>query len=599
LIRRFSLFIDFVTSCSLPEAPTARHSENGTPNTLRDLFTLFLLLPPHAAEALALWTVHTYGFDLRDVTPYLGIQSIEPGCGKTTLLNVLAELTNNALSTSNISRSAFFRAIDEMKPTLLIDEADTFLPGNDGLRGILNAGYKKKGAYVLRAVPHSKKPCSPSVGQEWEAEPQPQAAVKAGRVTPCAPDSVHVAEASAGGGLLALLPAAFQNRNAKFKIVNGLRRFSLWCPKAIALIGSLPQSLTERCIIIRMEKKDTRHVCEPLNTLDTIAAGLRDQCAKFVATHADRIAKDRPAIPANLKHRAAEIWEPLLVLADLAGGDWPQRARDAALGLSAAAQEQTPISLLLMDLLLLFSQAPGQKKFFTRDLLDYLNGLGTRPWFALTKGKPVTDMWLSTQLRPYGIAPKTIWFNDRSAKGYALTNLSRSSGVTSPNPKSRPKEQRSAKPSAAARPPIRTARPHICGSSAPHFAGFASSRAILVRFRNTTKCCEILGIAPNYDRPPTPNWCEIFGTLLENSHQFAPSPSNSAINHIFPQSRLRTQSTNGRVPATVLGNRTYPQPEGLSLCLLRSLLFKFRICVYPVLSVVENQIGVHSRQLAV
>src|SRR5207245_6803084 len=104
-----------------------------------------------APEALAVWILHTYAFHLRDVTSYIGIESPEKRCGKTTLLTVLSELVNRPVVAANISSPAFFRVIEETRPTLLIDEGDTFLQGNDELRGILNAGYSRDTAYVLRA----------------------------------------------------------------------------------------------------------------------------------------------------------------------------------------------------------------------------------------------------------------------------------------------------------------------------------------------------------------------------------------------------------------------------------------------------------------
>src|SRR4029077_15747650 len=91
-------------------------------------------------------------FQLRDITTYIGIESPEKRCGKTTLLSVLAELVNRPIVAANISSSAFFRVIEEMRPTLLIDECDTFIQGNDELRGILNAGYKYKTAFVVRVA---------------------------------------------------------------------------------------------------------------------------------------------------------------------------------------------------------------------------------------------------------------------------------------------------------------------------------------------------------------------------------------------------------------------------------------------------------------
>src|SRR5215472_106741 len=110
----------------------------------------FVILPQWAAQTLALWILHTYAFHLRDVTTYIGLESPEKRCGKTTLVTVLAELVNRPEVAANISSSAFFRTIEENPPTPLIDEADPLLPGNDELRGILNSGYSRKTAYVLR-----------------------------------------------------------------------------------------------------------------------------------------------------------------------------------------------------------------------------------------------------------------------------------------------------------------------------------------------------------------------------------------------------------------------------------------------------------------
>src|SRR6059036_2760406 len=112
----------------------------------------FAVLPKWAGETLALWIVHTFAFHLRDVTTYIGIESPEKRCGKTTLLGLLNELANRAVASSNISPPAFFRVIEDLSPTLLIDEVDTFLAGNDQLKGILNSGYHRKTAFVLRAV---------------------------------------------------------------------------------------------------------------------------------------------------------------------------------------------------------------------------------------------------------------------------------------------------------------------------------------------------------------------------------------------------------------------------------------------------------------
>jgi putative DNA primase/helicase len=110
-----------------------------------------VVLPKWALEALSLWVVHTYAFRLRNVTTYLGIESPQHRCGKSTLLDVLGRLANRPVRSANISPPALFRVIAETSPTLLIDEADTFLRSEE-LMGIFNSGYSLDGAYVTRVT---------------------------------------------------------------------------------------------------------------------------------------------------------------------------------------------------------------------------------------------------------------------------------------------------------------------------------------------------------------------------------------------------------------------------------------------------------------
>src|SRR5882724_8615129 len=110
----------------------------------------FVVFSKWAAVTFALWILHTYAFRLRDLTTYIGIESPEKECGKSTLLTVLSHFVDRPAVSSNISSSAFFRVIEELQPTLLIDEADTNLRGRDELTGILNSGYTKPTAFVWR-----------------------------------------------------------------------------------------------------------------------------------------------------------------------------------------------------------------------------------------------------------------------------------------------------------------------------------------------------------------------------------------------------------------------------------------------------------------
>ena len=328
---------------------------------LSELLRRHAVLPLWVPETLALWIVHTYAFGFRTVTTYVGVVSPEKRCGKTTLLTMLSKLAKRALVASNISPPAMFRVIERVQPTLLIDEADTFLQGKEELRGILNAGYNMDSAYVIRMDP---------------------------------------AEVNSVDG--------------------GLRKFSCWCPKVIAAIGELPETLMDRCIVVTMQRKRAGEVCKRLRKLD--GEPWRQKCARWVADNWAAIARAEPNVPEGLNDRAADIWEPLLAIADIAGGIWPELAREAATGLSGGREDVSAFGLLMRHIQLLF-KVWAVDKVFSRRLLEGLQAMKTPPWAELLKGKPLTDMWLARQLRRVGIAPRTVWIDGETARGYHLAHF--------------------------------------------------------------------------------------------------------------------------------------------------------------------------------
>lgn len=336
-----------------------------------------VVLPRWAPVTMSLWIPHTFAFEYRDITTYLGIESPEHRCGKSTLITILSELTQRAVVASNVTAPSFFRVITQILPTLFIDEADTFLTGNEELRGILNSSYFKKTAFVLRAVnlPGQNAVAGPN-GQGWVG------------------------------------PGASYNP--------GILRFSCWCPKVIARIGSLPPTLADRCIVFRLHRKTAEEQCVRLRKFDP--GDIKRKCLRFVLDHAKEIASAEPEIPKELNDRAADIWEPLFVIADLAGGPWPQLAREAAMGVGAATSDSNPIAVLLFDLFVEFALA-NTDRLFSSDLVAVLNAHNGRPWKDLLRGKPVDERWLARQLSPYGIRPRNLRINGRQAKGYCSEDM--------------------------------------------------------------------------------------------------------------------------------------------------------------------------------
>src|SRR3954451_10244578 len=195
--------------------------------------------------------------------------------------------------------------------------------------------------------------------------------------------------------------------------------FSCWCPKVISQINRLPPVLADRCIVLRLWRKLPEEECERLRKLKT--KDLRQQCARVVLDHGEAIANAEPAIPDVLNDRAADIWEPLLAIAELAGGDWPERARQAAIGLSAA-QDSNPTSALLLDIFAVFTESKVDR-LFTRELVSQLNASQDGMWSEVLNGKNITERCLSKQLRPFGIVPGNIWFNAAQAKVYVLEDF--------------------------------------------------------------------------------------------------------------------------------------------------------------------------------
>src|SRR3990167_1953676 len=182
---------------------------------LDDLATVFsrhVILPAGAADALALYVAYAHVFDLFDVAPLLAVTSPTLRCGKTTLLDVVRELVPRPLSTSNISAAALFRTVEKHKPTLLVDEADSFLKDNEPPRNLLNSGHTRGGAFAIR--------CD---GEDLE-------------------------------------PA----------------QFTTWCPKVLAAIGKLAPTLADRSVEVRLQrKKPTETTGRVDRRARAVLAGLR------------------------------------------------------------------------------------------------------------------------------------------------------------------------------------------------------------------------------------------------------------------------------------------------------------------------------------
>ena len=159
---------------------------------IRKEFEKYILLPPGAADALSLWVLHAWTIDAGDISPFLVLASPTKRCGKTSVLIVLCYLTPRSELASNISASALFRYVEETRPTLLIDEADSFLKADEAMRGILNSGHTRDRWSASRRLRNhfaEGKPRNPRsrciVGScTWSPVPAPQSLAVAKQARP-------------------------------------------------------------------------------------------------------------------------------------------------------------------------------------------------------------------------------------------------------------------------------------------------------------------------------------------------------------------------------------------------------------------------------
>jgi hypothetical protein len=205
---------------------------------------------------------------------------------------------------------------------------------------------------------------------------------------------------------------------------------------AMAGLGWLPDTLLSRSIIIRMRRRLKTEKVEPFRQRIHVREGQAIGCR--LSLWAKSVLKDaeaaRPEMPAGVEDRQADAWEPLLVVADLAGGDWPRRAREAAVALVTVARE-TPVSLnlrLLEDLRTVFlnrlvaieqAQPHGLN---TKTILDDLCALEDSPWQTINKGERLSPDQLSRRLRDYSVKRTNLRLTPgvrEQSKGYPIALL--------------------------------------------------------------------------------------------------------------------------------------------------------------------------------
>jgi putative DNA primase/helicase len=345
-----------------------------------------VVLSEPAAAALAVWVLHSYTFELRDTVAYVAIESPEKRCGKTTLLSVLAAMASKSIIASNITVGALFRAIHTCTPTLFIDEADTFLAGNSIMRGIINSGNTRRTAYVLRLAASKRR----DAVQRRLADSVP------GGSAPPEQGDVTITGSLPRAATNTLAPPDFPAEGTD----NGLKKYSCWCPKVIAMIGEVPDTIADRSIVVKMARKLTTETCAPLSELNT--SEIKAKCARFARDMAQFIAEAGKIRGEGLNDRAADTFDPLFVIARLAGEEWEEKLREAALALSSTADIENSGSGLILDIMDIIGES-GREKMFSRDIVASLREGGLKS--QTLKNPSLNEHQMARILRPYGVKP--------------------------------------------------------------------------------------------------------------------------------------------------------------------------------------------------
>ncbi|MBI2304631.1 MAG: DUF3631 domain-containing protein [Chloroflexi bacterium] len=322
----------------------------------------YVILSDAQVVTLALWVSHTHAFAAADVTPYLHVYSAEKRSGKSRLLEALSFVVANPWSTARVTAAVLVRKVAREKPTLLLDESDAAFRGNreysEALRGILNGGWRRGGVASV---------CEKRRG-DWVAVD-----------------------------------------------------FETFSPKAIAGIGKLPDTVADRSIPINMKRRGPGENVSRFHWREVKgeAASIAEALSTWASGAIPTLREAWPKFPVSLDDRAVDIWEPLLAIADLAGGEWPENARSAAKELSGnRVEEDDSIGVrLLVDIKAIFEERKVER-LSSGALVEALLGVEESGWGTWRLGKGLDQAGLAKLLKPFGVKPMVLRFGEDTARGY-------------------------------------------------------------------------------------------------------------------------------------------------------------------------------------
>jgi len=330
---------------------------------LRICIDRFLILTPQQIASIPLWILHTYFIRSPGVpqvfshSPILAINSPEKQCGKSRLLEIIADLVHHPLVAMDATSAAIYRTIERSRPTLLLDEFDNFDVNKKSLLALLNSGYKQDGKSIRQG------------GKNFEETLE----------------------------------------------------FSTWSAKLLAGIGGLPDTLQSRCIMIKMRRRLPSEVVDSRNSVlrddPNYFIDLRRKMIRFVIDFEHQIISSTFVPPQDMDDRAQDNWLGLFKIAECIGAEQLQFVIDAAKVLSAPDEDKPSIGVELLRDIQPFLDETQATHIPTVNLLEYLLGLEDRPW-KTHDGKGLTPYLLSKLLEPFGIKPQPAKHDSKAVRGY-------------------------------------------------------------------------------------------------------------------------------------------------------------------------------------
>lgn len=350
-----------------PELPDSTPPEDG-PALLDEVYTAlskYVILPTdHAMTGVVLWIAATHAVPAWTHATRLVIWAPEKACGKSRLMQLVRALCHRELMAVNVSSSAVYRAISQFEadpPTLLLDEADTIF------------GAKAAGDEDLRG----------------------------------------------------LLNGGFERDAYTLRYDAGTReveKLSTFAMAALAGIGRMPDTIEDRAVVIPMRRRKPGESVSPYRKRRDGAPldRLRVRLNKWIRANRRTLELAVPVMP--IEDRPADLWEPLIAVADLAGGDWPARARRAAVVLTKSRDDSAKASLttqLLRDIRTAFGDADALP---SAALLSRLTADEEAPW-ATYGPKGLSTHKLGALLREYDIKAQVLSLPTGQARGYLRTDF--------------------------------------------------------------------------------------------------------------------------------------------------------------------------------